>query len=74
MSIDRLRSKAVYFPALEEPKPAKLSERRAKRFSEHWIEIIVTGEGRLGLARLEWPKYLALLTIGMLSALPHFHP
>lgn len=74
MSADRIQSKAVYFPALEEPKPATLRERYAKRFPVHWIEIIVTREGRLALARLEWPKYLALFTIGMLSALPHFHP
>ncbi len=56
MSAEREKSKAIHFPALEEPEPDKLRERRATRFAAHWIEIIAIGEGRLGLARLYRPK------------------
>lgn len=61
-------------PALEKPDPARFEERRAARFTAYWLEIARNGAGYLGLARLDRPKYLALLTIGILAALPYSHP
>ena len=74
MPAERVKSKAMYLPALEEPQPARFEKRNATSLSEYWIEIIGYGDRYLGLAFRNQPKYFALFTIAMLAALLQSHP
>jgi hypothetical protein len=72
MSVGRVQSRATSLPGLEESDPGGFEQRDTSRLKTNWIEITGIGEGYLSLARLSRAKYLALLVIGLLTALQSY--